>query len=63
MYVTRPALTQLLADSVTVERKRSVAVSVTVERKRSYEIATLLKKYAVKNSSSEKVAAIEGKIF
>ena len=31
--------------------------------KRSREIVTLLKKYVVKNSSSEKVAAIEGRIF
>ena len=34
-----------------------------MERKRSCEIVNLLKNYAVKSSSSEKVAAIEGSVF
>ena len=38
--------------------------SVTVKKNRSCETAvTLLKNYIVKNSSSEKVAAIEGNVF
>ena len=38
---------------------RSAELQSSLEKKRSCEIVTLLKKYIVKSSSSEKVAAIE----